>query len=199
MARTRNLPAHEAKRAAIVAAATRLFVDQGFHQTGMAAICAAAEMSPGALYRYFPSKTAIIRAIVEEERAEAALLLAGLGRDGDFRAQLIDALDAAILAVSDPDYARLALEIAAEGHRDAAIGAALAASERDLRQRLTQEIEAAAARGAIDAKVDADGAAALLLMVIDGAAGAGAKFAAYTTKRRRALLRRLADSLLGPP
>ncbi len=48
---------------------------------------------------------------------------------------------------SDRDYARLALEIAAQGHRDAAIGASIAASDRDLRRWFTRKIEAAAARG----------------------------------------------------
>ena len=39
----------------------------------MQEICAEAGMSPGALYRYFPSKVAIIAAIAEAERAQPAL------------------------------------------------------------------------------------------------------------------------------
>ena len=44
----------------------------GFHQTSMQEICAEAGMSPGNLYRYFPSKEAIIAGIGERDRAEAA-------------------------------------------------------------------------------------------------------------------------------
>lgn len=196
MARTRNDALHAEKRAAILGAAARLFVENGFHQTGMAAICAAAGMSPGALYRYFPSKADIIRAIVEEERAEAAILLSSLGQGGDFRARLIDALDAAISAAAAPDYARLALEIAAEGARDPAIGALLKKSEDDLRKRLTKEIAGAAARGEIDA-ADPGAAAAIILMLIDGASGAGAVFAGLRAKARRAALTRLVAGMVG--
>ena len=42
MARTRNEEAFEAKRQHILQAATGLFIEHGFHQTGMAAICEAA-------------------------------------------------------------------------------------------------------------------------------------------------------------
>ncbi len=194
MSRPRNDTLHAEKRAAILKAAARLFVENGFHQTGMAAICAAAGMSPGALYRYFPSKGDIIRAIVEEERAEAAALLPALAQGGDFRARLVDALDEAIRAAAAPDYARLALEIAAEGARDAEIGAVLEASEKDLRRRLAKEIDAASARGAIDCD-NAGAAAALFLMLIDGATGAGAAFAAMKPKPRRAALSRVVDGL----
>ncbi|MEX0591455.1 MAG: helix-turn-helix domain-containing protein, partial [Xanthobacteraceae bacterium] len=38
----------------------------------MQEICAEARISPGGLYRYFPSKEAIIAAIAERDRADAA-------------------------------------------------------------------------------------------------------------------------------
>lgn len=53
------------RRDEILAAAQRLFARMGFHQTSMQQICAAAGMSPGNLYRYFPSKEAIIAGIAE--------------------------------------------------------------------------------------------------------------------------------------
>ena len=46
-------------------AAKVCFVRSGFQGTSMQQICAEAGMSPGALYRYFPSKEAIIKAICE--------------------------------------------------------------------------------------------------------------------------------------
>ena len=42
------------------------FAEGGFHSTGMAEVIAATGLSAGAVYRYFPSKEALIRAIVEE-------------------------------------------------------------------------------------------------------------------------------------
>lgn len=53
----------EAKRAEIVAAARRCFSRDGFHQTSMPEIAAAAGVSAGAPYRYFASKEEIILAI----------------------------------------------------------------------------------------------------------------------------------------
>ncbi len=192
MGRVRNETVHAAKRTEILRAAEALFVEAGFHQTGMAAICAAVGMSPGALYRYFPSKTAIIRAIVEEDRQDAAARLDALDAAADLRAGLLDALDAAILAAADPDYGRLALEIGAEGARDAEIGALIEAGRAESAARL------AAAIGRLGAP-DAEAAAAILLAIIDGAAGgAGAALAAMPGAQRRAALRGLLDGLLGP-
>jgi AcrR family transcriptional regulator len=53
------------RRAQIVDAAQACVVGQGFHAASMAQIAAQARMSVGQIYRYFPSKEAIVRAIVE--------------------------------------------------------------------------------------------------------------------------------------
>ena len=55
-----------ARREQILAAAMTRFAEGGFHSTGMAEIIAATGLSAGAVYRYCPSKEALIRAIVEE-------------------------------------------------------------------------------------------------------------------------------------
>ena len=55
-----------ARREQIVDAAMTRFAEGGFHSTGMAEVIAATGLSAGAVYRYFPSKEALIQAIVEE-------------------------------------------------------------------------------------------------------------------------------------
>ena len=55
-----------ARREQILLAAMTRFAEGGFHSTGMAEVIAATGLSAGAVYRYFPSKEALIRAIVEE-------------------------------------------------------------------------------------------------------------------------------------
>ena len=52
------------RRAEILAAAQRCFVRSGFHGASMQEICAEAGMSPGNLYRYFPSKEAVHRTLL---------------------------------------------------------------------------------------------------------------------------------------
>src|SRR5262245_17106399 len=58
--RRANVQAQSDRRAEILAAAQRCFVRSGFHGASMQDICAEAGMSPGNLYRYFPSKEALI-------------------------------------------------------------------------------------------------------------------------------------------
>src|SRR5918995_1872307 len=69
------------RRAEILEAAQRCFVRAGFHQTSMQEICAEAGMSAGNLYRYFPSKEALIAGIAERDRAAAAR--GDIARDAD--------------------------------------------------------------------------------------------------------------------
>jgi len=200
MARTRNEETFNARRAEILRVAERLFIEQGFHQTGMAAICEAAGMSPGALYRYFPSKADIIRAVVAEERAVAAALFDALERAKDFPAQLVKALDEAIVEVSDTSYARLALEIAAAGARDEEVGALLVETENEAHARLQATIERAKRDGQIDSGADPSACAAMILMLIEGAAGAfGAQLASRKPAARKAALARFVAGILGKP
>ena len=56
-----------AQRERILDAAQACFVEHGFHAANMAGIASAADMSPGLIYRYFPSKNDIILAIIERQ------------------------------------------------------------------------------------------------------------------------------------
>src|SRR6185503_14838904 len=69
--RRANAQLQSDRRAEILDAAERCFARAGFHQASMQEICAEAGMSPGNLYRYFPSKEALIAGISERNRAEA--------------------------------------------------------------------------------------------------------------------------------
>src|SRR5690348_18411342 len=72
------------RRDEILAAAQTCFARSGFHQTSMQEICAEAGMSPGNLYRYFPSKEALIAGISERNRAQAAADFAAVDKAPDF-------------------------------------------------------------------------------------------------------------------
>src|SRR3954453_485163 len=63
---------HSGRQGRILDAAERCFVRAGFHRTTMQDVAAAAKMSPGNLYRYFPSKDAIAAGLAERDRAEGA-------------------------------------------------------------------------------------------------------------------------------
>ena len=81
---------HERRRGEILSAAETCFVAKGFHQTSMQDIASASGLSMGLLYRYFDSKSAIIRAFSALDRdrmiagvtalADAADFIAGLAK-----------------------------------------------------------------------------------------------------------------------
>ena len=60
------------RRALILAAAERAFLQKGFHATSMQDVAAEAGMSPGNLYRYFPSKEAIVAGLCARDQAMLA-------------------------------------------------------------------------------------------------------------------------------
>ena len=64
--RPRRTKPTEERRAEIVETARRLFVERGFAETPISAIVREMRVSQGVFYYYFPSKNAVIDAIVED-------------------------------------------------------------------------------------------------------------------------------------
>ncbi|MBC2659086.1 TetR/AcrR family transcriptional regulator [Pseudomonas sp. MSSRFD41] len=67
MARTRNEQLHEQRREQILLAATRVFKKKGFHGARTEDICQQADMSAGAVFRYFSDKREIIDGVIAKE------------------------------------------------------------------------------------------------------------------------------------
>jgi AcrR family transcriptional regulator len=65
----------KAREEQIILAACKCFSQKGFHQTTMRDICRAARLSPGAVYRYFKGKDAIVEALAEMGRRNTRELL----------------------------------------------------------------------------------------------------------------------------
>ncbi len=105
----------------ILDAAKKCFVRSGFRGASMHDICKEAEMSPGALYRYFPSKEAIIEAIAEADRAEDAKILSTMSQNPNVLDGLVNAVMAHIRHVHESGFSPLFTEIKAEGMRNAAV------------------------------------------------------------------------------
>lgn len=162
---------HAARRQVILDAAIACFARKGFHGTSTAEICSEAGMSPGNLFHYFPTKHAIIAAIVEEERQETAEFFRKLHEAPDLFTALLGFMDVVMELAADSVYSSLALEIAAEAMRDERIGELVAANDAEMRAALSAVIKAAHTRGQIDTAIDPEAGARWIAAMIDGIFG----------------------------
>jgi TetR/AcrR family transcriptional repressor of uid operon len=155
------------RRAEILDAARRCVARTGFHQTSMQEICTEAGMSPGNLYRYFPSKESIIAAIAERDRAEVGQELGAAQFTDDFFATF-EALARHHLVERNADDVALCTEMVAESRRNPAIGRIMQEFDKEVHARLVAMMEAAAQRGDIPAGTDFDSAVSMLMVMADG-------------------------------
>ncbi|QIB34097.1 TetR/AcrR family transcriptional regulator [Ancylobacter pratisalsi] len=161
-------PARPEPRRRVLDAAIACFIRNGFHGTSMQEICKAAEMSPGALYRYFPSKDAMIIAIVEEERAARSSLLACLDSAPSFVAGLTAMGEALFSGAMPMVCVELAPEISAEAARNPALKAKFDEVEAEMNGAIRAALVAAQARGEADPSLDADAALLMINAIGDG-------------------------------
>jgi TetR/AcrR family transcriptional repressor of uid operon len=155
------------RRAEILEAAQRCFVRSGFHRTSMQEICAEANMSPGNLYRYFPSKEAIIAGIAERDRAEVGAQFANADLSKGLLA-VIEGMAHYHFTVRPLEEVLLCTEVMAEARRHPDIARIFESFDADVRRWLRDLFDAAAARGDIPADVDVDGVITMLRIIADG-------------------------------
>ena len=162
-----NLQRQSDRRTEILDAAERCFARAGFHRASMQDICSEAGMSPGNLYRYFPSKEALIAGICERNRADAVDSFNHVEDAPDFfdalaglaRYHLVDRTD---------DEVSICAEIMAESRRHPDIRELYQTIENDIRDRMAGMLKGAAERGEIRADLDTQAVAGLLMAIGDG-------------------------------
>jgi AcrR family transcriptional regulator len=107
------------RRAHILAAARRCFVRDGFHGTSMQDLVAEAGVSSGALYRYFPSKDAVIETIAVENLDEVLGVIRTSIDDGlSAEAAVSAALDFVTDRHAEDGFAAIALLVWSEAMRN---------------------------------------------------------------------------------
>lgn len=153
MARTVDPIKYRAKRTHILEAAARLFARKGFEKTTTADICAAAGISSGSLFHYFPNKRAIFLAIFEQDGRDNAELLAAADRNEDAWAGLLELVSAMIRPLAEPALGRLAFELVTQASRDPELAELVAANDETLHAGVTGLLERAAADGRIDPEI----------------------------------------------
>jgi AcrR family transcriptional regulator len=130
-------------------------------------ICTEAGMSPGNLYRYFPSKEALIAGICERNRADAVDSFNQVQEAPEFFEALAGLAQYHLVDRTD-DEVSICAEIMAESRRHPDIRQLYQSIENDIRERMAAMLQSAAERGEIRADLDPQAVAGLLLAIGDG-------------------------------
>jgi len=165
--RRANAQLQSDRRAEILDAAERCFARAGFHQSSMQEICAEAGMSPGNLYRYFPSKEALIAGISERNRAQAAADFAEVDKASDFFTGFAALGRQYLVERSDVEVA-LCLEIMAEARRNPDVRRIHQSIYSEVRAGLVGILKRAAERGQLRPDLDFEKIVTVLLALGDG-------------------------------
>jgi AcrR family transcriptional regulator len=160
-----------ARRDQILAAARTCFLRNGLHNTSMQDLIREADLSVGAVYRYFKSKNEIINAIAE---GVAGTLIVQLNEIAalDPPLPLPDAMGRVLDVIDDqlqPDgNFKLALQIWAEATLDPAIGDIVRTRYIGMREAFAAFARTAIARGELAPDTDPAAAGAVLFGMMPG-------------------------------
>jgi len=195
-----SIPAdHRAEqRHRILAAAAHCFARDGFHGTSMQKICTEAQMSPGALYRYFPSKESIIAAIIEVERLERARIFDSVANAPSMIEGLISCV-AEMIGEDQASCAKLGPEIMAESARNPKLQEMLGPFEEETSVMLKDMLIRARDAGEIDTAIDLDDLLILLTSIGDGILLNHQIHPAWNVPSRLPAIGRLITRMIAPP
>ncbi len=161
----------DARRLQILDAARRCFVVDGFHATSTRDILKAADLSAGAVYRYFDSKDAIVAAIASDALNELT---------HGFDSALADApehpLDVALNEVFDvvdrlndtQDFAKIILNVWAESVRTPELAKLFTEAFERVRILIGSAVDQQRERGLLPDNAASEGLAVVLMGVLQG-------------------------------
>ncbi|WP_046732465.1 TetR/AcrR family transcriptional regulator [Streptomyces humi] len=161
----------DARRKQILDAARRCFLRDGFHSTSMQDLFAEAQLSAGAVYRYFTSKDEMILAIAEENMRDVLDITVAVatnrqGRSmGEVMAELLDVIR--VKAVEE-DVAGLAVLVWGEAMRNRSLAHELDQLMGGIRANLVTLVREHQEDGGLPTNVTAEAIASTMLSVLPG-------------------------------
>jgi AcrR family transcriptional regulator len=163
----------EARRQQILEAAKTCFARQGFHQTSVQDICREAKLSPGAVYRYSPSKEHIIAATCLDCQQGIIALIELARSQGGSPLQTLDFIVGHGLEMlsgeSFLEVSMMNVQVRSEAMRSSEIrDAHLAASIGTLGQAFSELFQEAQKQGQVDSKLDSSALAITLMGTFHG-------------------------------
>ena len=130
------------RRERVIDATRKLFIDNGFHATGIAQIARESGVAVGQLYRDFAAKEDIVAAIVDTDcRSFMAADSLRLAIEKGDEQQVRDWIRQFVLPDEDPDDGRLFAEIMAEAGRNARIAAIFDRTHNDVHRLMLAALD----------------------------------------------------------
>lgn len=162
----------EARRSQILDAAWICFARNGYHRTTMQDIATEAEISAGAIYRYFDGKEAVLVAINQRSQEMGrALVAAATGDDGDPIRSISVIGEAMMRLFGDPSFetiARINIEIWPEVLRHEELRKAIGDEIRFWRTAVAGMMTDAKARGDLRPDVSPEAMAQVMMCAWEG-------------------------------
>lgn len=161
----------ETRRRQILAAAVVSFSRNGFHQTTIQDICREAQLSPGAIYRYFSGKEDIIEAMAEEGRRRSEALIAA-AREMEGAPQVLDYLADSFFGILDRpesyDQIRMDVQLWAEALRNPKILDLVQRGVAAVRDPFSNIVRRGQERGDIRSDLDPEAVARVMISLFRG-------------------------------
>jgi AcrR family transcriptional regulator len=161
----------DARRQQIIEAASDCFAREGFHRTTMQDIVQQSGLSPGAIYRYFVSKDAIIEAMADERHAWERSLIAAARDQHEiehFLQMLAQPFFDSLRDDGERRRRRLGVQLWAEALRSPRLLEIVREGVDEPRRLLTERLTAAQAQGDLPAKLAPDAVARVIIALFQG-------------------------------
>lgn len=182
----------------ILEGAKKCFVRSGFQGASMQQICAEAGMSPGALYRYFPSKEAIIEAICVADRAEDARLFARVLQNPSVIDGVVEGAMAHLRFMHETNAAPLFAEIYAESMRNDVVGVTCLENMEMVQEMFHGYLAQAMKRGEIEPVIDLPSLLPSLMAIAHGMALNDLPSLGVPLEKLEIIIRTTVEGLLRP-
>jgi AcrR family transcriptional regulator len=182
------------QRERILDAAERCFIKSGFHAASMARIAQTADMSAGLIYRYFDSKSAVVKAIIERHlESDHHKMAGGLHSAEDVSRTILEIFEVWRRRDDPKMDPVLMLELAAESTRDPEIARAVRSKDQTIGDRLVKIVlRGAQSRGLKLTRATARSRAVLLQCLVEGLASRVVR----DPKLRRSTVKPALDAIL---
>jgi AcrR family transcriptional regulator len=162
----------KARRDQIVNAAWACFARMGYHQTTMQDIATEAGLSAGAIYRYYPGKEAVLRAINDRSQEMGRTLVEWARSEAQGPLGVLQVIGQAMYSIfNDPSFdaaTRVNIEIWPELIRSEELGGRLRQEMAFWRTAVSQLLKEAQDRGEVRAEVNPEAVSTLLICAWEG-------------------------------